>query len=136
MGKKREEQQLPSHIKQALVYKAGGMNWKQSAEAVGVAYETLLKWMKHPDAQPYLDECDNQMLAKATSTIADAAPLLANRLIELSLSKDVKPYAQIQAITASFNILQQNIINKENRDQIKRIRDSLDALEGNSIVDI
>ena len=43
MGKKREEQQLPSHIKQALVYKAGGMNWKQSAEAVGVAYETLLK---------------------------------------------------------------------------------------------
>ena len=136
MGKRREEQELPSHIKQALVFRSGGMNCKQSAEAVGIKYETLLKWMKHPDAQSYLDECDNQLLAKATSQIAEAAPMLANRLIELSLSKDVKPYAQIQAITASFNILQQNIINKENREQIKRIRDSLDALEGHSVVDI
>ena len=44
-----------------------------------------------------------------------STPALAERLIHLGLSPDVRPYAAIQAISECFKILQQGIIDKNNR---------------------
>ncbi len=45
---------------------------------------------------------------------------LAERLIHLGLSPDVRPYAAIQAISEYFKLLQQGIIDKNNREEIEK----------------
>ncbi len=49
--------------------------------------------------------------------------------IHLGLSPDVRPYAAIQAISECFKILQQGIIDKNNRNELNKIREALDQLE-------
>ena len=56
-------------------------------------------------------------LGESHSKFADTAPALAERLIHLELSPDVRPYAAIQAISECFKILQQGIIDKNNREK-------------------
>ena len=85
---------------------------------------------KHPDFEAFLSEAIKENLAEAHTLFSDAAPKLAARLIQLGLDPKVKPYAQIQAIAESFRILQQGVIERENREQLKKIRTALEALEG------
>ena len=68
--------------------------------------------------------------------VADAAPALAERLIHLGLSPDVRPYAAIQAISECFKILQQGIIDKNNQEEINKIRTALEQLERTGQTDI
>ena len=135
---KREEQDLPPKIQQALVLRASGANWMQAAEAVGISAANLREWRKHPDADGFLQEAINENIGQAHSKFADAAPRLAERLIELGLDPHVKPYAQIQAIAESFRVLQTGVIDRENREQLNAIRESLEALEGNGpkVIDV
>ena len=67
---------------------------------------------------------------EAHGKFADAAPRLADRLIHLALDPKVRAYAQITAISECFKIHHQVVIDKENRDELKKIRAALDALEG------
>ena len=46
------------------------------------------------------------------------------------LSKDVRAYAQITAISECFKILQQGIVDNKNKEELAKIREALDALEG------
>ena len=70
--------------------------------------------------------------------MADAAPRLAMRLVELGLDPKVKAYAQIRAISEAFKVLQQGVIDKEQQDQIRAIKETLDQLEGGTpnVIDI
>jgi len=68
--------------------------------------------------------------------LAENAPKIAQRLIELSLRTDIRPYAQVSAISECFRVLQNGVINKENREEIRKIRDSLEVLEGRNVIDI
>ena len=54
---------------------------------------------------------------------------LAERLIYLELSTNVRPYAAIQDISECFKILQQGIIYKNNREAINKIKIALEQLE-------
>ena len=135
---RREEQDLPPYIQQALVLRAGGAHWTQCAEAVGTSAANLREWRKHPDADGFLQEAIKSNLEQAHTLLADAAPRLAMRLVELGLDPKVKAYAQISAISEAFKVLQQGVIDKEQQDQIRVIKETLDQLEGGTpkVIDV
>ena len=60
------------------------------------------------------------------------------RLVELGLDPKVRAYAQISAISEAFKVLQQGVIDKEQADQIKAIRSTLEQIEGGApdVIDI
>tara|TARA_B100000965_G_scaffold365510_1_gene350039 strand:- start:169 stop:513 length:345 start_codon:yes stop_codon:yes gene_type:complete len=101
-------------IQKAFLARASGANWLRCAEVAGTSTENLRKWRNHPDA----------------------APKLVERLIELGLSQDVRAYAQTKAISECFKILQQGIVDKQNREEMAAIRAALDSLEGNRAPDV
>ena len=139
MGKRRrEDQQLPPVIKKALVLRASGASWVDCAAAVGTSATNLREWRKHPDADGFLQEAIKSNLEQAHTLLADAAPRLAMRLVELGLDPKVKAYAQISAISEAFKVLQQGVIDKEQQDQIRAIEETLDQLEGvtPSVIDV
>ncbi len=103
---RREEMELPTNIQRAFIARASGANWIQCAEVGETTTENLRKWRQHPDAQGYIQTAIESNLGESHSKFADAAPRLAERLIELGLSKDVRAYAQITAISECFKILQ------------------------------
>ena len=84
----------------------------------------------------YLQECIQHNIEDANTYIADHAPALAARLVELGLDRNTRPYAAIQAISESFKILSTNIADRENREELKTIKAALDRLEGVNTVDI
>ena len=77
-------------------------------------------------------------LEQAHTLLADAAPRLAMRLVELGLDPKVKAYAQISAISEAFKVLQQGVIDKEAQDQIRAIKETLGQLEGGApdVIDV
>ena len=87
-------------------------------------------------AAGYLQECVLHNIEDANSFIADHAPALAARLVELGLDRNTRPYAAIQAISESFKILSTNIADRENREELKSIKSALDRLEGANTFDI
>jgi len=121
---------LPPNIQRSFIAIASGANYIQAAEIGGTSTANLRKWRQHPDAESYIQEAINTNLSTSHSKFADAAPKLAERLIHLALDEKVKAYAQITAISECFKILQQGITDKENREELKKIREALDALEG------
>ena len=47
---------LPPHVQRALVLRGNGSSWKVAAEAVGMDYRTLRKYVRdHPDAIDFLE---------------------------------------------------------------------------------
>ena len=139
MGKRRrEDQELPPVIKKALVLRASGASWVDCAAAVGTSATNLREWRKHPDADGFLQEAIKSNLEQAHTQLADASPRLAMRLVELGLDPKVKAYAQISAISEAFKVLQQGVIDKEQQDQIRVIKETLDQLEGGTpnVIDV
>ena len=64
--------------------------------------------------------------------------LLSERLIALGLDERVKGYTAVSAISEAFKILQQGVIDKEQHDQIRAIKETLDQLEGGTpnVIDV
>ena len=89
---RREEQDLPPYIQQALVLRAGGAHWTQCANAAGTRAAKLREWRKHPDADGILQEAIRSSLEQAHTLFADAVPRLAERRIALDLDQRVKSY--------------------------------------------
>ena len=51
-------------------------------------------------------------------------------MVDIALDKKTRAYAKVTAIDTAFKILQQGITDKENRNEMAKIRQALDALEG------
>ena len=127
---------LPVNIQKAFIARASGANWLQCAEVAETSTENLRKWRNHPDAQNYIQTAIESNLGESHSKFADAAPKLAERLIEQGLSEDVRAYAQITSISECFKIFQQGIVDKQNREELAKIKEALDQLEGNRAPDV
>ena len=54
------------------------------------------------------------------------------------MSTDVRAYAQITAISECFKIHQKGIVDKQNKEEMAKIREALDKLKGNNpeIIDV
>ena len=135
---RREEQELPPKIQKALILRAGGANWNTCAEAVGMSIRTLREWRSHPDAKAFLDDAIRQSLDESHQLLADASPRLAQQLIELALDPKTKAYSKVAAISEAFRILQVGVVDRDQRQQLEAIRETLEALEGGSpeVIDV
>ena len=133
---KREEQTLPPNIQRAFIARANGANWIESAAIGETTTENLRKWRKHPDADGYIQEAINLNLSESHQKFSDAAPALAQELVDIALDKGTRSYAKVQAIDTAFKILQQGITDRENRKELAKIREALDSLEGNRAPDV
>ena len=81
----------------------------------------MRQWKRHPLAKDYLQTAVDLNVNEAHGKFADAAPRFAAKLIHLALDPKVKPYAQIIAIAECFKIHHQAVIDKENREELKKI---------------
>ena len=133
-----EHEELPPSIQQALVLRAAGASWIDSATGAGIDVRNLRKWRQHPMAEPFLNEQIRGNLQEAQNLFAEAAPRLAERLIKLGLDERVKGYTAVSAISEAFKILQQGVVDKEQRDQLNAIKETLDQLEGGTpnVIDV
>ena len=133
-----EHEELPPSIQQALVLRAAGASWIDSASGAGIDVRNLRKWRQHPMAEPFLNEQIRGNLQEAQNLFAEAAPRLAERLIKLGLDERVKGYTAVSAISEAFKILQQGVVDKEQRDQLNAIKETLDQLEGGTpnVIDV
>ena len=86
--------------------------------AVGTSAANRREWREHPDADGFLQEAIKSNLEQAHTLLADVAPRLAMRLVELVLDPKVKAYAQISAISEAFKVMQQGVVDKEHQDWI------------------
>ena len=133
-----EHEELPPSIQQALVLRAAGASWIDSASGAGIDVRNLRKWRQHPMAEPFLNEQIRGNLQEAQNLFAEAAPRLAERLIKLGLDERVTGYIAVSAISEAFKILQTGVVDQQQRDQLNAIKETLDQLEGGTpnVIDI
>jgi len=132
-----EEIPLPPHVQRALVLRGNGSSWKDAAEAVGMDYRTLRKYVKdHPDATNFLERQTQDALDQSHSKLIAAAPAAAQRLIDVINDKNNRGYVVVQAVESLFRIIDRGITDRDNAEHIKEIKESLNALEGGKVVDV
>ena len=131
-----EEIPLPPHVQRALVLRGNGSSWKDAAESVGMDYRTLRKYVReHPDANEFLERQTQDALDQSHSKLIAAAPLAAQRLIDVINDENNRGYVVVQAVESLFRIIDRGITDRENAEQLKEIKESLNALEGGRVVD-
>ena len=128
---------LPPHVQRALVIRSNGSTWKFAAESVGMDYRTLRKYVRdHPDAINFLERQTQDALDQSHSKLIAAAPLAAQRLIDVINDENNRGYVVVQAVESLFRIIDRGITDRENAEHIKEIKESLSALEGGRVLDI
>ena len=132
-----EEIPLPPHVQRALTLRGNGSSWKDAAEAVGMDYRTLRKYVRdHPDATHFLERQTQDALDQSHSKLIAAAPLAAQRLIDVINDENNRGYVVVQAVESLFRIIDRGITDRDNAEHIKEIKESLNALEGGNVLDI
>tara|TARA_B100000459_G_C8523673_1_gene177365 strand:+ start:324 stop:770 length:447 start_codon:yes stop_codon:yes gene_type:complete len=132
-----EEIPLPPHVQRALTLRGNGSSWKDAAQAVGMDYRTLRKYVRdHPDATHFLERQTQDALDQSHSKLIAAAPLAAQRLIDVINDESNRGYVVVQAVESLFRIIDRGITDRENAEHIKEIKESLNALEGGNVLDI
>ena len=132
-----QEVPLPPHVRRALVVRSGGASWKDSAEAVNMDYRTLRQYVRdHPDALQFLEEQTKDALDQSHTVLMNAAPAVANRLLEIALDPKTKNYAAVSACEAVFRVIDKGVTDREQAQTMREIRNQLLALETGRVVDV
>lgn len=74
-------------------------------------------------------------LEEAHGTLSKATPLLAEKLISIALDPKVRGYTAVQAISESFKIIQSGVVDRENKIEMKKLREAMERLSGDRIQD-
>ena len=127
---------IPPHIIKGLTLCANGSTWIEPAAAVGVKPATLRRWYKDSRAEEFIESLVRENINVANNLLTSAAPRLADELIKIALHPKVKAYARTQAISESFKILRENVLEAEQRKQLQEIRRTLQAIEDGKAVDV
>ena len=100
-------------------------------------YRTLRKYVRdHPDANNFLERQTQDALDQSHSKLISAAPLAAQRLIDVINDESNRGYVVVQAVESLFRIIDRGITDRENAEKLKDIRESLNALEGGRVLDV
>ena len=127
---------LPPAVIKGLTLCANGSTWADAAAAVGVKPPTLRRWYKDSRAEEFIESLVRENINVANNLLTSAAPRLADELIKIALDPKVKAYARTQAISESFKILRENVLEAEQRKQLQEIRRTLQAIEDGKAVDV
>ena len=132
-----EEIPLPPHVQRALTLRGNGSSWKDAAESVGMDYRILRKYVRdHPDANEFLERQTQDALDQSHCKLIAAAPIAAQRLIDVINDENNRGYVVVQAVESLFRIIDRGITDRENAEHIKEIKESLNALEGGRVVEV
>ena len=122
---------LPPNIQKAFIaHAAGKKSWIECAAIGDTTTENLRQWRKHPLAQEYIDTAIELNVGAAHAKFSEHAEQLAEELIGVALDPKTRSYAKVQAIDTAFKIIQNGINEKQNREELRKIREALDQLEG------
>ena len=132
-----DEIPLPTHVQRALTLRSGGASWKDAAAAVAMDYRTLRRYVRsHPDSLQFLEEQTKDHLDQSHSVLIANAPAVAERLLQIALDPNTKNYGAVSACQAVFAIIDKGVTDRENAEQLRVIKESLNALEGRKLIDI
>ena len=106
---------IPPHIIKALTLCANGSTWADAAAAVGIKAPCLRKWYRDSRAEEFIESLVRENINVANNLLTSAAPRLADELIKIALDPKVKAYARTQAISESFKILRENVLEQESK---------------------
>ena len=97
----------------------------------------MQQWRKHPDAENFINHAINSILEESLGTLVQATPAPANRLIKIALDEKTRCTCE-SAIQTPFSILQSGVIDRENKSELKKLREAMERLEGETsgIIDI
>ena len=131
------EAPLPPNIQKALSLRSGGATWKDAAAGANMDYRTLRRYVSsHPDSLQFLAEATKDHLDQSHSALIASAPAVAERLLQIALDPNTKNYAAVSACQAVFAIIDKGVTDRENAEQLRAIRESLNALEGGRVIDV
>jgi len=86
-------------------------------------YRTLRKYVQdHPDANEFPERQTQDAFDQSHSKIIAAAPLAAQRLIDVINDENARGYVVLQAIESLFRIIDRGITDRENAEHIKGIK--------------
>ena len=124
--------EIPENIRRGLLAKAEGKSWEECAEIAKISRYEMLRWRKHPDAENFINHAINSSLEESLGSLAQATPALANRLIKIALDEKTRGYTSVSAIQTAFSILQSGVIDRENKSELKKLREAMERIENNS----
>ena len=75
-------------------------------------------------------------LDQSHSVLIANAPAVAERLLQIALDPNTKNYAAVSACQAVFAIIDKGVTDSEHAEQLREIRESLNALEGGRVIDL
>ncbi|WP_320667461.1 hypothetical protein [Prochlorococcus sp. MIT 1307] len=81
-----------------------------------------------------LEEQTKDHIDQSHSVLIASAPAVAERLLQIALDPNTKNYAAVTACQAVFVIIDKGVTDRENAEQLKAIRESLNALEGGRVI--
>ena len=128
--KKREEMELPANVRRGLLAHSEGLSWIEAAKVANITPNSMRLWRKHPDASKFINQAINSSLEESLGQLAQATPALANRLIKIALDDRTRGYTSVSAIQTAFSILQSGVIDRENKSELKKLREAMERLEG------
>ena len=136
--KKREEMELPANVRRGLIAHSEGLSWIEASKVANLTPHAMRQWRKHPDAENFINFAINSSLEESLGTLAQSTPALANRLIKIALDDKTRGYTCVSAIQTAFSILQSGIVDRENKSDLKKLREVMERLEGepSGIIDI
>ena len=124
--------ELPANVRRGLIAHSEGLSWIEAAKVANITPNAMRLWRKHPDAENFINHAINSSLEESLGSLAQATPALANRLIKLALDEKIKGYTAVSAISEAFKILQSGIIDRENKSELKKLREAMERIENNS----
>ena len=136
--KKREEMELPANVRRGLIAHSEGLSWIEASKVANLTPHAMRQWRKHPDAENFINFAINSSLEESLGTLAQSTPALANRLIKIALDDKTRGYTCVSAIQTAFSILQSGIVDRENKSELKKLREVMERIEGepSGIIDI
>ena len=136
--KKREEMELPANVRRGLIAHSEGLSWIEASKVANLTPHAMRQWRKHPHAENFINFAINSSLEESLGTLAQSTPALANRLIKIALDEKTRGYTCVSAIQTAFSILQSGIVDRENKSELKKLREVMERLEGepSGIIDI
>ena len=99
--------EIPENIRMGLIAKGEGATWETAAKLAKTSRYEMQQWRSHPDADAIINTAFHLCLEEAYGVIANAAPSLSRRLVEIGLDPKTKAYAATPSIMCFISILQE-----------------------------
>ena len=96
--------EIPENIRMGLIAKGEGATWDTAAKLAKTSRYEMQQWRSHPDADAIINTAFHLCLEEAYGVIANAAPSLSRRLVEIGLDPKTKAYAATPAIMGCMSI--------------------------------